>query len=65
MVVGGILYDGGDTLAELCQTLFIDGWRELQELLVLAPLGVADIRRLLLRDEVEDMPLTQTDERLV
>ena len=65
MIVCGVCDDGGNTLAELRQTLFIDGRRELQELLVFPSLGIADVGCLLLGDEVEDVTLAETDERLI
>ena len=49
-----------DAVGILRLTFLIDDRHELDMLLVLAPLGVTDIGRLLLRDEVEDMSLAET-----
>ena len=64
-VVGGISNDGSYALTELRQALLVDCRRELQQLLVLPPLGIAYVGRLLLGYEVQDMPLTETFEYLV
>ena len=63
--VSGIADNGGDALAELRQALFVDDWRELQNLFVLAPLGVADIWRLLLRNKMQNMALTKSLQNLI
>ena len=57
--------DGLDTLAELIETFFIDGWRELKVFFVFPPLGVSYVRCLLLRDEMKNMPLSQPFQGLI
>ena len=64
MIVSGVFDDGSYTLAELRQALFIDGRRELQELLVFPSLGIADVGCLLLGDEVEDVTLAASARKL-
>ena len=59
VVVGGIANHGMDTVGILCLTLLVDDGHELDMLLVLASLGITDVRCLLLWDEVEDMALAE------
>ena len=59
-IVSGLANHGMDAVGILSLPLLVDDRHELDMLLVLAPLGVTDIGRLLLRDEVEDMALTET-----
>ena len=59
-IVSGIANHGMDAVGILGLTFLVDDGHELDMLLVLAPLGVTDIGRLLLRDEVEDMSLAET-----
>ena len=59
LVIGGIGDHGLDALLELVLPLFIDGRPQLDMLHILASLGIADIRCLLLGNEVQDMPFAQ------
>ena len=54
-VIGGISDHRTDALPELFLTIFVDGRWELDILHILTPLGVADIGRLFLWDEMQDM----------
>ena len=64
-IIGGIPDDSCNPLTELRQAFLVDFGRELQKFLVLSPLGVADVRGLLLGDEVQDVPLAETFQNLI
>ena len=52
LIVGGVANHGMDALTELFLPFFIDGRWQLDMLHILAPLGIADIRRLFLGNEM-------------
>ena len=59
-VVGGVADHGMNTLCELRLTILIDGGHQLDVLLVFTSLGIPDVWRFLLWDEVKDVPLAET-----
>ena len=60
VIVGGIAYHLVDAFTELCLSFLIHLGLYLHVFHILTSLCITDIRGLLLRDEMQDMPLAQT-----